>query len=64
MNEIKVAIHVEGASSCQEASDLLECGIATIWRMIKDQKITAVKIGGKTYVPKWEIERLKNGGKN
>jgi len=58
----KVTIKVDAvADACglEEAARLLGKGIATIWRWIRDEKILAVRIGGRTLIPRQEIERLK-----
>ena len=57
---IKVDALVEGACGPEEAAKLLGKGIATIWRWIRDEKVMAVRIGGRTLIPSQEIERLKN----
>ena len=58
----KVTITVEAATDAygpEETAKLLGKGIATIWRWIRDGKIIAVRVGGRTFIPKQEIERLK-----
>jgi len=50
---------VNDACGPEEAANLLGRGIATIWRWIRDGKIIAIKIGGRTLIPRQEIERLK-----
>jgi len=56
---IKVDALVDGAYGPEEASKLLGKGIVTVWRWIRDDKIMAVRIGGRTLIPSQEIERLK-----
>lgn len=56
---IKVDALVDGACGPEEAAKLLGKGIATIWRWIRDDKVIAVRIGGRTLIPSQEIERLK-----
>jgi len=56
---IKVDALVDGAYGPEEAAKLLGKGIATIWRWIRDDKILAVRIGGRTLIPEREIERLQ-----
>ena len=34
-------------------------GVATIWRWLRDEKILAVRIGGRTLIPEKEIETLQ-----
>jgi len=58
----KVTIKVDAtADACvpEEAAKLLGKGIATIWRWIRSDKILVVRIGGRTLIPKQEIERLQ-----
>jgi excisionase family DNA binding protein len=58
----KVSIKVDAvadAYSPEEAAKLLGKGEATIWRWIRSEKILAVRIGGRTLIPKREIERLQ-----
>lgn len=43
----------------EEVAKLLGKGIATIWRWLRDDKISAVKVGGRIFIPKKEIERIK-----
>ncbi len=55
---IKVDAIVD-AYSPEEAAKLLGKGIATIWRRIRDERIVVVRIGGRTLIPKSEIQRLE-----
>lgn len=59
---IKVDALVDGACGAEEAAKLLGKGIATIWRWIRDDKVIAVRIGGRTLIPRQEVERLKKQG--
>ena len=56
---IKVDALVDEAYGPEEAAKLLGKGIATIWRWIRDDKIIAIRVGGRTLIPKKEIERLQ-----
>lgn len=61
----KVTIKVDAIADAygpEEAAKLLGKGVATIWRWIRSDKILAVRIGGRTLVPKKEIERLQKKG--
>ena len=58
---IKVDALVDGDSGPKEAAKLLDKGIATIWRWIRDDKLIAVRIGGRILILSQEIERLKRG---
>ncbi len=58
----RVTIKVDAVADAygpEEAAKLLGKGVATIWRWIRDEKILAVRIGGRTLIPKREIERLQ-----
>ena len=58
----RVTIKVDDVADAygpEEAAKLLGKGVATIWRWIRDEKILAVRIGGRTLIPKREIERLQ-----
>jgi excisionase family DNA binding protein len=58
----KVTIKVDAVADAygpEEAAKLLGKGTATIWRWIRSEKILAVRIGGRTLIPKREIERLQ-----
>jgi excisionase family DNA binding protein len=50
---------VADAYGPEEAAKLLGKGEATIWRWIRGEKILVVRIGGRTLIPKKEIERLQ-----
>ena len=56
---IKVDAPVDDAYGPEESVKLLGKGIATIWRWLRDDKIAAVRVGGRTLIPKKEIERLQ-----
>ena len=58
----RVSIKVDAVTDAygpEEAAKLLEKGVATIWRWIRDEKILAVRIGGRTLIPEKEIQRLQ-----
>jgi excisionase family DNA binding protein len=58
----RVTIKVDAVADAygpEEAAKLLGKGVATIWRWIRDEKILAIRIGGRTLIPKREIERLQ-----
>ena len=58
----RVTIKVDAVADAygpEEAAKLLGKGVATIWRWIRDEKILAVRIGGRTLIPEREIERLQ-----
>jgi excisionase family DNA binding protein len=58
----KVTLMVEAETDAygpEETAKLLGKGEATIWRWLRDGKILAVKVGGRTLIPEKEVERLK-----
>ena len=64
MVKINTQVEIADLYDCEEAAKLIGCGIATIWRRIKDNSIIVVRIAGRTLIPKSEIERLKQGDKS
>jgi len=60
MNRVTIKVDaVVDAYGPEEAAKLLGKGEATIWRWIRDEKILVVRLGGRTLIPKKEIERLQ-----
>jgi len=58
----RITIKVDATADAygpEEAAKLLGKGIATIWRWIRNGKVIAIRIGGRTLIPSQEIERLK-----
>ena len=55
-------VDTEELLDTQEACQELGIGYATIYRWIKKGQVTVLKIGGRTLIPKPEIERLKKEG--
>lgn len=45
----------------QEVADILRLKVTTVWAMIRDGKIKAVKIGKGYRISEEEVERLKRG---
>lgn len=43
----------------EEAARLIGIGYATLYRWIKGGKLIAVKLAGRTLIPRSEVERLK-----
>jgi len=43
-----------------QAAEALGVGYATVFRWIKAGKLIPLRIGGRTLIPKSEVERLKN----
>lgn len=60
MAKVLIPIEVPDTYNADEVAGILGCGIATVWRWIKHDKIFVVRLGGRTLIPKSEIERLKN----
>lgn len=59
MVKIDAQVEIDSLYSCEDAAKLLGWGIATVWRRIKDNKIIAVRLAGRTLIPASEIERLR-----
>jgi len=58
----KLVVDVDEVYDTNEAARLIGIGYATLYRWIKANKITVVRLGGRTLIPKSEVERLgKNG---
>jgi excisionase family DNA binding protein len=55
---VKVLVDSQDVYSLQEAAQALRIGIATLHRWLKAGKIIALRTGGRTYIPKSEVERL------
>lgn len=60
MAKITASVEIEDLYDVDDAANQIHKGVATIWRMIRDEKIIVVRIGGRTLVPKSEIKRHKN----
>jgi len=60
MDKAGLTVELKGARSVDETAGLLNKGVATIWRWIRDKKIIAVRFGDRTLIPESEIERLKS----
>ena len=56
---MRVEAEVEDGYGPEEVSEMLGKGVATIWRWLRDDKIAAVRIGGRVLIPRKEIERLR-----
>ncbi|GAI75046.1 unnamed protein product [marine sediment metagenome] len=56
----KLIVDTEEIYETNEAARLLGIGYATLYRWIKDGKLIPLRIGGRTFIPKSEVERLKN----
>jgi len=56
----KVVVDTAELEDTSEAARLLGIGYATLYRWIKEGKLIPLRVGGRTLIPKSEIERLKN----
>ena len=56
----KLIVDTEELYDTNEAARLLGIGYATLYRWIKDSRLIPLRIGGRTLIPKSEVERLKN----
>ena len=54
-----VTVNVEDAFIQKEAAQVLGITPMTLWRWIRDGKISTIKFGRFKLIPKSEIERLK-----
>jgi len=57
--KMKIAIDTGEVYDVQEAAKLIGIGYATVYRWIKSGKIIAVRLAGRTLIPKSEVERLR-----
>ena len=55
----KIVIETDEVYELNEAATLLQIGIATLFRWMRDGKVVPFKLGGRTFIPKSEVERLK-----
>ena len=58
---VKIVFEESEVYTVDEAAKLLGLGVATVWRRIKGKELIALRISGRTFVPKSEIERLTRG---
>ena len=56
----KLVVDTAELYDTNEAARLLGIGYATLYRWIKDDKLTPLRVGGRTLIPKSEVERLNN----
>ena len=54
-----MAIELTDILSLNETWKSLNIGRMTLWRWIRDGKITCVKVGGRNMILKSEVERVK-----
>lgn len=55
----KLMVDTEELYPPNEAANLIGIGIATLWRWIKKDKLTSLRLSGRIFIPKSEIERLQ-----
>ncbi|MBA7699650.1 hypothetical protein ES703_108349 [subsurface metagenome] len=55
----KLVVDTAEIYDTNEAARLLGIGYATLYRWIKDGKLIPLRVGGRTLIPKSEVERLK-----
>jgi excisionase family DNA binding protein len=55
----KIVVDTAEIYDTNEAAHLLGIGYATLYRWIKDGKLIPLRVGGRTLIPKSEVERLK-----
>lgn len=54
----KIVVDTDEVYELKEAADLLQIGIATLFRWMRNGKIVPLRISGRTFIPKSEVERL------
>jgi excisionase family DNA binding protein len=59
MAKVTVTVEMKDLYDADEAAAALEKGVATVWRWIRDGKLSVVRIGGRTLVPQSEIDRAR-----
>ncbi|MGQ9545954.1 MAG: helix-turn-helix domain-containing protein [Dehalococcoidia bacterium] len=55
----KIIVDLEEFYELNEATQMLNIGIATLFRWMKKGKIIPVRLSGRTLIPKKEVERLQ-----
>ncbi len=55
---VKFVIESPDLYDADEAAKILGIGYVTVWRWIRAGKLIPVKMGGRTLIPKSEIERF------
>jgi len=58
---VKLVVDTAEIYDTNEAARLLKVGYATLYRWIKEGKLIPIRLSGRTFIPKSEIDRL--GGK-
>ena len=60
---MKIVVDTEEIFGLHDAAKELKIGIATLCRWMKAGRVTPLRIGGRTYIPKSEVTRL-NAARN
>lgn len=55
----KLVVDADEFYSIEEAAAILLMGRATVYRMIKDGRMSSIRVGDRRLIPKGEIERLQ-----
>lgn len=55
----KLMVDTEELYPPEQAAELIGIGIATLWRWVKRGKLIPLRLSGRTFIPKSEVERLK-----
>jgi len=55
----KITIDVDELYDPSKAAELIGIGYATLYRWIKKGKLLPVRVAGRTLIPKYEIDRLR-----
>lgn len=64
MTKAKILLVIEGLFDVRAALDELQIGYATLYRYISKGLITSIRINGRNYFTKSDIERLKSQRQN
>jgi len=59
---MKIVVDTGEVYDAAEAARLIGIGYATLYRWIKGGKVIAIKLAGRTLIPRSEVERLKKEG--
>jgi len=61
---MKISIDTTELKTIDQSSTLLNKTRMTIYRWLKDERIIGIRIGGKTFIPQAEIDRILKGDTN
>ncbi len=56
---VKMIVDTDEVYTPQEVAGHLGKGIATVWRWIYAGKLVSVKVSGRVYIPKTEVDKAK-----